>query len=125
MLISKANRNEVYKYLFKEGVVYAKKDYSLPQHPDIPVPNLQVIKLMQSFKSKEYVKEIFSWQYYYYYLTNEGIEYLREYLNLGPDVVPDTLKKSARSESTRLNSSHITISYAVFCLKKKKNTKKK
>src|SRR5437773_7628170 len=26
-----------------------------------------------------------------------------------------------RSESTRLNSSHITISYAVFCLKKKKN----
>src|SRR5438094_7755210 len=26
-----------------------------------------------------------------------------------------------RSESTRLNSSHRTISYAVFCLKKKKN----
>src|SRR5437773_8411355 len=29
-----------------------------------------------------------------------------------------------RSESTRLNSSHITISYAVFCLKKKKKHKK-
>src|SRR5437773_6634053 len=27
-------------------------------------------------------------------------------------------------KSTRLNSSHITISYAVFCLKKKKNKKK-
>src|SRR5574343_260151 len=27
------------------------------------------------------------------------------------------------SESTRLNSSHITISYAVFCLKKKKKKK--
>src|SRR5437773_8277545 len=26
-------------------------------------------------------------------------------------------------KSTRLNSSHITISYAVFCLKKKKNKK--
>src|SRR5437773_6224377 len=26
-------------------------------------------------------------------------------------------------KSTRLNSSHITISYAVFCLKKKKRTK--
>ena len=25
-------------------------------------------------------------------------------------------------KSTRLNSSHITISYAVFCLKKKKHT---
>src|SRR5687768_18052650 len=28
-------------------------------------------------------------------------------------------------KSTRLNSSHGYISYAVFCLKKKKNTKKK
>src|SRR5437667_3261637 len=28
-------------------------------------------------------------------------------------------------KSTRLNSSHITISYAVFCLKKKKNTAQK
>src|SRR5690625_6293231 len=26
-----------------------------------------------------------------------------------------------RSEGTRLNSSHVAISYAVFCLKKKKN----
>src|SRR5205807_9230036 len=28
-------------------------------------------------------------------------------------------------KSTRLNSSHLVISYAVFCLKKKKNKKKK
>src|SRR5437773_5168777 len=28
-------------------------------------------------------------------------------------------------KSTRLNSSHITISYAVFCLKKKKKNKRK
>src|SRR5207253_7941689 len=27
-------------------------------------------------------------------------------------------------KSTRLNSSHVAISYAVFCLKKKKNTQK-
>lgn len=63
-----------------------------------PAPPLdsQVIKLMQSFVSKELVKEIFSWRYYYWYLTNEGIEYLREYLNLSADVVPNTLKKSTR-----------------------------
>src|SRR5690242_21777814 len=29
-----------------------------------------------------------------------------------------------RSEGTRLNSSHMSISYAVFCLKKKKKKKK-
>src|SRR5256885_11939941 len=30
--------------------------------------------------------------------------------------------KSRDRKSTRLNSSHLVISYAVFCLKKKKNT---
>ena len=49
---------------------------------------------MQSFTSKELVKEIFSWRYYYWYLTNEGIEYLREYLHLPAEIVPATLKKA-------------------------------
>src|SRR5439155_14009516 len=31
----------------------------------------------------------------------------------------------SRSEGTRLNSSHVAISYAVFCLKKKKKTQHK
>ncbi|XP_031473807.1 40S ribosomal protein S10-1-like [Nymphaea colorata] len=96
MLIPKKNRNEVYKYLFQEGVLYAKKDFNLQKHPEIDVPNLQVIKLMQSFKSKEYVRETFSWMYYYWYLTNDGIEYLRTYLNLPSEIVPATLKKSVK-----------------------------
>src|SRR5256885_6471892 len=33
------------------------------------------------------------------------------------------LSLSADRKSTRLNSSHLVISYAVFCLKKKKKTK--
>src|SRR5437867_5374770 len=33
--------------------------------------------------------------------------------------------RTADRKSTRLNSSHRTISYAVFCLKKKKKKKKK
>src|SRR3712207_9005414 len=35
------------------------------------------------------------------------------------------LKKGTDRKSTRLNSSHANISYAVFCLKKKKNKKAK
>ncbi|KAL3695790.1 hypothetical protein R1sor_009866 [Riccia sorocarpa] len=66
MLIPKKNRVEVYKFLFKEGVLYAKKDFNAPKHPEIDVPNLQVIKLMQSFKSKEYVRESFAWRHYYW-----------------------------------------------------------
>ncbi|KAG6487055.1 hypothetical protein ZIOFF_055637 [Zingiber officinale] len=96
MIIPKKNRHEICKYLFQEGVLYAKKDYNLAKHPDIDVPNLQVIKLMQSFKSREYVRETFAWQHYYWYLTNDGIEYLRTFLNLPSEIVPATLKKSAR-----------------------------
>lgn len=84
-----------------EGVCYAKKDYNLAKHPDIDVPNLQVIKLMQSFKSKEYVRETFAWMHYYWYLTNEGIEFLRGYLNLPSEIVPATLKKQAKPAGGR------------------------
>ncbi|XP_064950186.1 small ribosomal subunit protein eS10z-like [Musa acuminata AAA Group] len=96
MIIPQKNRHEICKYLFQEGVLYAKKDYNLAKHPEIEVPNLQVIKLMQSFKSREYVRETFAWQHYYWYLTNDGIEYLRTYLNLPSEIVPATLKKSSR-----------------------------
>ncbi|KAI3517685.1 hypothetical protein L2E82_07235 [Cichorium intybus] len=96
MIIPEKNRKAISKYLFQEGVCYAKKDYNLAKHPDIDVPNLQVIKLMQSFKSKEYVRETFAWMHYYWYLTNDGIEFLRTYLNLPSDIVPATLKKSAK-----------------------------
>src|ERR1035438_10758931 len=46
----------------------------------------------------------------------------RNIINFNPDL---TLLKSSRNglpdrKSTRLNSSHLGISYAVFCLKKKK-----
>ncbi|BDA48292.1 40S ribosomal protein S10-2 [Coccomyxa sp. Obi] len=97
MLIPKKNRKEVYKYLFKEGVLYAEKDFNLKEHPEIEgVPNLQVIKLMQSFVSKELVTERFAWRHYYWFLTDSGIDYLREYLNLPSEIVPATLKKSTR-----------------------------
>src|SRR5437899_3762118 len=36
---------------------------------------------------------------------------------------PEPLPQDRDRKSTRLNSSHLGISYAVFCLKKKKNQK--
>ena len=95
MFIPKKNRLEVYSYLFKEGVLVAKKDNFKPKHDEIDVPNLEVMNLMKSLKSRGYVRETFNWQYYYWYLTNEGIEYLREYLHLPAEIVPATLKKAS------------------------------
>lgn len=103
MLITKKNRLAILSYLFKEGVVVAEKTTghtvikALTNHPEIEgVRNLEVIKLMQSLVSKELVTERFSWKHYYWFLKDEGIEYLREYLNIPEDVVPNTLKKSTK-----------------------------
>lgn len=92
----------------------AKKDFNAPKHEELDVPNLEVIKAMQSLTSKGLVKTQFSWQWYYYVLTPEGVEFLREWcvsawaeasasvtdrlnrLHLPVEIVPATHKKAAR-----------------------------
>ncbi|KAK9709106.1 Plectin/S10 domain [Popillia japonica] len=102
MLMPKRNRVAIYEYLFKEGVMVAKKDYHAPKHPELEqIPNLQVIKALQSLKSRGYVKEQFAWRHFYWYLTNEGIEYLRTYLHLPAEIVPASLKRQMRLETAR------------------------
>ncbi|KOX74542.1 40S ribosomal protein S10 [Melipona quadrifasciata] len=65
MLMPKKNRVAMYEYLFKEGVMVAKKDYHAPKHPELKsIPNLEVC-----LKSKGYVKEQFAWKHFYWYLT--------------------------------------------------------
>lgn len=41
-LIPKEDRKKIHEYLFKEGVLVAKKDYNLPEHPDLKIKNLFV-----------------------------------------------------------------------------------
>lgn len=99
MLMPTKNRKAIYEYLFKEGVCVAKKDYNLKTHPDIPnVTNLEVIKACKSLSSRDYVKEQFAWRHHYWYLTNEGIDYLREYLHLPIEIVPATIKAKQREQ---------------------------
>eukprot|EP00835_Amoeboradix_gromovi_P006018 NODE_639_length_5670_cov_0.131754.p4 type:complete len:130 gc:universal NODE_639_length_5670_cov_0.131754:262-651(+) len=97
MFIRKENRKKIYEYLFREGVLVAKKDYNAKKHMELDVRNLEVIKALQSLDSRGFVRTQFSWQYYYYVLTDAGIEYLREYLHLPEDVSPNTLKVTVRT----------------------------
>ncbi|GAB0099505.1 40S ribosomal protein S10b [Sergentomyia squamirostris] len=102
MFMPKQHRVTIYEYLFKEGVMVAKKDFNAPKHPELEnIPNLHVIKTMQSLESRGFVKEQFAWRHFYWYLTNKGIEYLRTYLHLPPEIVPSTLKRNVRTESAR------------------------
>jgi len=99
MLMPKKNRVAIFEHLFKEGVMVAKKDHFAPKHQELEsVPNLHVIKACQSLKSKGMVTEQFAWRHYYWYLTNEGIQYLRDFLHLPPEIVPATLKRATRPE---------------------------
>lgn len=58
--------------------------------------------MCQSLTSKGYVKTQFSWLYYYYSLTNEGIDYLREWLHIPIEIVPATHKRAARPAAPRM-----------------------
>lgn len=76
--------------LSTDGVLVAKKDFEI-QHDELATKNLYVIKAMQSLTSKGFVKTQFSWQYYYYTLTDEGLDFLREFLGVPEGIVPQTL----------------------------------
>ncbi|TPX72516.1 hypothetical protein CcCBS67573_g05812 [Chytriomyces confervae] len=88
-------------YLFQEGVMVAKKDFNLPKHNEVDVPNLHVIKALQSLESRGLVNTRFSWQYYYYFLNDAGIEYLRKFLHLPVEIVPRTHIKTAKPAGIR------------------------
>uniref|UniRef100_A0A8C2XX86 Small ribosomal subunit protein eS10 n=1 Tax=Capra hircus TaxID=9925 RepID=A0A8C2XX86_CAPHI len=91
MLMPKKNWIAIYALLFKEGVMVAKKDVHIPYHPELAdknVPNLHVLKAMQSLKPRGYVKEQFAWRHFCWYLTNEGIQYLCDYLHRLLEIVP-------------------------------------
>lgn len=92
----------IYEVLFRDGVMVAKKD-KRPQikHPEVQdVSNLQVIRAMGSLKSRGYVKETFAWRHFYWYLTNEGIVYVRDYLHLPTEIIPASLQRIRKPAAT-------------------------
>ena len=79
----------------EEGVLVVKKDSYLPAHQHIPsVPNLIVQMIVKSLKSRGFLNEVFSWQWAYYFVNEEGVKYLVKVLDLPADVVPQTYKKT-------------------------------
>ncbi|XP_070961115.1 plectin isoform X11 [Oncorhynchus clarkii lewisi] len=102
MVMPLVDLRAIYELLFRDGVMVAKKD-KRPQtkHPEIPsVGNLQVIRAMASLKSRGYLRETFAWRHFYWYLTNEGIVYLRDYLRLPAEIIPSSLQRVRRPTAT-------------------------
>merc|ERR1712224_1019877 len=99
VLISKKTKKAILEHLFKEGVMVVKNDPRAPKHIELEeIPNLHVMMVMKSMCSRAYVTEKFNWVWHYYFLTNEGIEYLREFLHLPESVFPSTLTRQRPSK---------------------------
>ncbi|KAI5960049.1 uncharacterized protein KGF55_004772 [Candida pseudojiufengensis] len=95
-----SERKKIHQHLFQEGVLVAPKNFEI-QHDEIDTKNLYVIKALQSLTSKGYVHTQFSWQYYYYTLTDSGVEFLRQELNIPEGILPLTRLKNAPAERQR------------------------
>lgn len=115
MVMPLADLRAIYELLFRDGVLVAKKDkHPQSMHPEVKgVSNLKVIRAMASLKSKGCVRETFAWKHAYYYITNEGVAYLRNYLHLPPEIMPASLQRvwrpafSARVHTAKDQTPHI------------------
>lgn len=91
VLVSKKDKIAIYTYLLQEGVFCCKKDYTA-KNSILDIPNINCFLVLRSLKSRKFCTEIFSWQWHYYFLTTEGVTYLREYLGLPKTIIPNTHK---------------------------------
>jgi small subunit ribosomal protein S10e len=90
--IQKSEKKAVYRYLLQEGVIVLHKDFTTQPHKGTNVANIHVRTLLRSLKDRGLVELVFNWQYFYYFLNNEGKKYLSEQLGLTEEVVPLTWK---------------------------------
>merc|ERR1719301_267023 len=71
-----------------------KHDARAHRHNELEdVSNLHVMMVLRSLASRSYLDEKYNWGWHYYFLTNEGIDYLRDVLHLPAQVFPSTLTK--------------------------------
>ena len=97
VLVPTKDKVKIYTYFLQEGVFACKKD-NTSKNETLEIPNLHCFLVMRSLISRKFATELFSWQWHYYFLTEKGIEYLREYLGLPNTVIPNTYKFNENEE---------------------------
>ena len=97
VLVPLKEKVSLYTYFLKEGVFACRKD-NTTNNENLNIPNLHCFLIMRSLVSRGMATEIFSWQWHYYFLTKKGVDYLREYLGLPANIVPNTYKLDEQEE---------------------------
>ncbi|XP_059827502.1 small ribosomal subunit protein eS10-like [Hypanus sabinus] len=99
MLMPLPQLRAIYEVLLRDGVLVAQ-DTRCPrsQHPEVHgVSNLQVLCALGSLRSRGLVRKTFTWRHHYWYLTEEGLVFLQQYLHLPPHVIPAPLQPIPRA----------------------------
>lgn len=81
-----------YCFCCAEGIIVVKKAPKQLKHEVLDMPNLHVMMTMRSMTSKGFVKETYNWLYNYYVVTEEGLEHIRNYLQVPATVFPETFQ---------------------------------
>ena len=102
VLVPLKDKVKIYTYFLQEGVFACKKD-NTSKNETLEIPNLHCFLVMRSLISRKFATEIFRWQWHYYFLTPEGIKYLREYLGLPGSVIPNTYKVNTENNDEEQN----------------------
>ena len=102
VLVPTKEKVKIYTYFLQEGVFACKKD-NTSKNETLDIPNLHCFLVMRSLISRKFATEIFKWQWHYYFLTPEGIKYLREYLGLPATVIPNTYKVNTENNDEEQN----------------------
>lgn len=80
-LMPLSDLRSVYELLLQDGVMGVKKEQRPSEQPELSgVSNLEVMHVMASLKSRGFVRETSAWKHLYYYITTQGVTYLRDYL---------------------------------------------
>ena len=91
VLVPLKEKVKLYTFFLKEGVFACRKD-NTTNNENLQIPNLHCFLIMRSLVSRGMATEIFSWRWHYYFLPKKGVDYLREYLGLPANIVPNTYK---------------------------------
>src|SRR5437867_10221673 len=102
---------QMYLHYFSDSDAATAEIYTLSLHDALPIYDRKGF----GFIRLESGEDVFV---HYSALQGDGFKTLKEGENVEFDIVQGAKGPQDR-KSTRLNSSHRTISYAVFCLKKK------
>lgn len=89
MRLSTNEMIKIKSYFFKEGVCLVE-DRTEDPHPDLGINSKEVMKMFKSLVSKGIARKTFVWRHAYYFITQAGIEMLKDEFCLEEEEFPLT-----------------------------------